>query len=364
MIDSVKHKRFIFAIPPGETLKEELEAIGMSQVEFAKRTGRTPKTICEIINGTAPITAETAIQFERVLGVDASFWLNLERQYQEALAIQKEEQDLIIFEKWSERFPLKEMIEKGYVIKTMTAVDQIRVILNFFGVAGINEWENIWSAHLSSLLCRGSDTFQKNPYAVAVWLRKGELLASEIQCEPYVESDFREMLYKVRNLITKNPSSLQEQIQEYCKKVGIAVVFLPELTRIHLFGATQWLTTQKALIMLSLRGKTEDQFWFSFFHEAAHVILHGRKKMFIDKSLNMQGKEEEEADNFSADMLIPAVKYKKFVRRASFSEESIKKFAASVNISPGILVGRLQHEKKILFSHYNQLKVQFEWSSK
>ena len=70
---------------PGETLQEILDERQMSQADLALATGRPPKTIHEILEGKAPITPDTAAQLEQALGVPASFWNNLERNYQEYL---------------------------------------------------------------------------------------------------------------------------------------------------------------------------------------------------------------------------------------------------------------------------------------
>lgn len=75
-----------YAIPPGETLRETIETCGMTQTELAERTGMPIKAVNAIITGKASIAEETALHFERVLSVSASFWNNLERNYQEARA--------------------------------------------------------------------------------------------------------------------------------------------------------------------------------------------------------------------------------------------------------------------------------------
>jgi HTH-type transcriptional regulator / antitoxin HigA len=80
-----------YASPPGDTLAETLETIGMSQAELARRMGRPVKTINEIIQAKVVITADTALQLEKVLHVPASFWLRREQHYRETLARLAEE---------------------------------------------------------------------------------------------------------------------------------------------------------------------------------------------------------------------------------------------------------------------------------
>ena len=121
-----------YAIPPGETLRETLEAIGMTQAELAERTGRPKKTINEIIAGKASITAETALQFERVLGVPAFFSNNLERNYQETLARLKEEEQLQKQYEWLKKFPAATLTKLEWIPKDDSPVKMLRSILNFF----------------------------------------------------------------------------------------------------------------------------------------------------------------------------------------------------------------------------------------
>ncbi len=174
-----------YAIPPGVTLLETLEAIGMTQAELADRMGRPKKTINEIIAGKTAVIPETALQLERVLGTPASFWNNLERNYQEARARIQEENRLGAEVSWITNFPIKGMIKKGWLAKEESPIKQFRALLNYFGVAGIKEWNSVWDHKHPQAAYRKSSAFQKNPAAVAAWLRKGEIEARKITCSPY-----------------------------------------------------------------------------------------------------------------------------------------------------------------------------------
>ena len=78
-------------IPPGEVLAEELEERGMTQKELATRMRRPAQAINEIVRGKKAVTPQTALGLERALGIDASFWMNLETTYRLTLARNKEE---------------------------------------------------------------------------------------------------------------------------------------------------------------------------------------------------------------------------------------------------------------------------------
>jgi addiction module HigA family antidote len=353
-----------YAVPPGETLRETLESLGMTQAELAQRTGRPKKTINEIIKGKAIITPDTAIQLERALGVPASFWNNLERNYQETLARLREEEQLQSQIKWVKSFPITSLVKKGWLPKLKSDVEKVRGLLNFFGVAGIKEWQELWEA--SQPTFRKSFAFRDNSAAVAAWLRRGELEAIQLQCTPYKEGTFLTALNKIRGLTEESPNVFEPALKAFCAEAGVAVVFIPELSGTHLYGATRWIGTRKAMIQLSLRGKSDDHLWFTFFHEAGHILLHGKKDVFIEAKgegcRDIGGSEkEQEANRFGQDLLIPPDKYQAFIEASRFSEADIRRFAGEIGIAPGIVVGRVQHEKLIPFSAGNTLKKRFKF---
>ena len=354
-----KKNQFVpdYAVPPGETLLETLEAIGMSQAELAERTGRPKKTINEIIKGKAAITPETALQFERVLGTPAGFWNNLERNYQETLARINEQKNLRRQIDWLQKMPLNALIKMGCVKKHSDRVQQFQKVLNFFGIATPEQWERRWLG--ADVSYRKSTVFKSDPYAVASWLRMGELIAQKISCKPFDAGQFKSVLKEIGSLTTQPPEVFKSELIRLCSGTGVAVVFVPELQKIRTSGATWWQNPQKAVIQLSLRYKSYDQLWFSFFHEAGHILLHGKKEVFIEDE--SKGSREDEADKFASDILIPPKEYRKFIETGNCSKVAIRKFAADLGIAPGIIVGRLQHDGKIQHSFCNDLKKRFEW---
>jgi len=346
--------------PPGETLLETIEAIGMSQAELSERMGRPKKTINEIIKGKTAITPETALQLERVLGIQASFWNNREREYRESVARIQERATLQSQIDWLMLFPLKEMISFGWVKASDSKIEQLQELLNFFGIATPNEWSNLWSG--LPVAFRQSAAYSADLGSVAAWLRQGELDAQQIECSPYTEEKFRSALSDIRIWTSESPEVFVPRIQEACAQAGVAVVFVKELPRIRTSGATRWLTPSKALLQLSLRYKRDDQLFFTLFHEAAHILLHGKREIFLEDDEKGNDKEME-ADRFAADVLIPPEEYDQFKPSKKFySKEDILDFASRIGIAPGIVVGRLQHDGKLKPSFCNDLKVKLVWS--
>ncbi len=330
----------------------------MSQAELAERTGRPKKTINEIIKGKASITPDTALQLERVLGIPAGFWNNLERNYQEILARLSEEERLQKQTSWLDELPLNAMIKLNWVKSYKNKVQQLQEVLNFFGVASLERWREKWLG--AQISFRKSHVFQSHPGALASWLRRGELVAQKTDCKPFNENQFRNALNQIRSLTTHPPETFQPETVRLCAESGVAVAFVPELPQTKVNGATWWLNPQKAVIQLSLRYKSDDQLWFSFFHEAGHILLHGKKEVFIEDD-NSDTKEQE-ANGFASNILIPLAKLQQIVKCNRISKIAIKNFASEIGIAPGIVVGRLQHDGNLPPSHCNDLKRRLTWA--
>ncbi|MBZ5671377.1 MAG: ImmA/IrrE family metallo-endopeptidase [Acidobacteriia bacterium] len=347
-----------YAVPPGATLLETIQAKGMPQAELAQRTGRPLKTINEIINGKAAITAETALQLERVLGVPASFWNNLERNYREALAAIKERKALESAEKWAEKFPLKELAKQHLIPDARDKTERLRALLGFFGVSSRAAWEKMWTS--AAVAYRRSPAFRTSPWATAAWLRIGELSAQKGKLPAFNKAAFKQALVRLRALTLSGPQELRARLVEECRKCGVAVVFVKELPGTCIHGAVRW-AVDAPVVQLSCRYKAEDLFWFTFFHEAGHVLLHGKREVFLeDDEQDGEEEKEKEANSFAGSLLIPDSSWGRFQQAGDFSEPAVCAFATQVRISPGIVVGRMQHEGIIPYSRLNHLKKRFD----
>ncbi len=356
-----------FVSPPGETLQDVLAEIGMKQTELARRTGRPVKTINEIIQGKTAITPETALQLERVLGIPAGFWIRREQQYREHLVRQQEIDRLEKQVSWLKKIPVKAMVAKGWIKQYSDPVRQLQEVLNFFGIASVDQWDTVFKHHAPAF--RQSKAYQANPVAVAAWIQKGKLEAQKIHCAPYNSEKFREALNNIRALTTSPPNKFCLEMQRLCAESGVAIVFVPQLPKTRVSGATYWLTPHKALIQLSLRYKTDDHFWFTFFHEAGHILLHGKRKFFLEENgdTGASDNDEREANQFAAAILIPPDDWQHLKQsiptNKHISKKFIREWAARLGISTGILVGRLQHEGLLPFKYCNDLKVKLIWGN-
>lgn len=342
----------------GAYLSLFLDERGIKRVDFAKKCGRTSKTISEIIAGKAPITPETALQFERVLGESAGFWLNLEAKFQlqqlrakETAKAQSEKA-----KNWASAFPIAAMTKAGFLQSSLKKAERAEALLRFFGVSSIDAFNAYWDKRVAPIRFKQQQEHTINDKAVIAWLRQGELVAANRNCEPYDESRFRAVLAEVRSL-TKSPwAQVESRLIDLCAECGVAVAPVRSLPNTGLRGAAYWVKKDKAVIVLSDRGKHEEAFWFSFFHEAAHILLHSKKSIFIDqeKAGNDEASIETEADRFSAEFLVPSKDIDRFVsiygsNGSLIDPDDLERFAEDLGISPGLLLVRLQYEGVISY---------------
>ncbi|AZT90161.1 addiction module antidote protein, HigA family [Caldicellulosiruptor changbaiensis] len=348
----------LIAIPPGETIKENLEYLGMTQAEFAQRMGLSEKTVSEIINGIAPITYETALKLENVIGASAEFWMNLEANYQLAKARIAEKQKLKDEEKILNQIPYNEMSKYKWVPQTKNKEEKIKNLRNFFGVSSLN-----FIPQTLEVCFRKANNEKTSCYALAAWIRKAEIEAHKIETKPFNKEKIYQIIPVIRELTKHSWDEIYPKLINLCSECGIALVTLPHLKGTYVNGATKWLKKDKVLLALSYRYKFADVYWFSFFHELGHILKHGRKEVFIEGDDGISKCElEEEADNFAANILIPYKDYKKFItENKSFTKDKIISFANSLNIHPCIVVGRLMHDKKINHWDFTELRPKVTW---
>lgn len=350
--------------PPGDTIRETIQALGMNQAELAARMGRPKEKINELIQGKAPLTMDTALMLERVLGVPVSFWIKRESTYRETLARIEEKETLESDLEWLEQFPLKAMHKLNILSSHKKGAEALKEVLRFFRFASPREWNNCYLNNHEEVAFRISLKNTPDPAAVAVWLRLGERALESASLPDYNEKKFKEALPRFRDIARRQHESFLREIKERAASCGVAVVFTPCLPKTKISGAARWVH-HTPLIQLSDLYKTADQLWFTFFHEACHILKHGKKEVFLEqlKGYELNEAKEKEADEFAANQLIPRDKYDKWVRgRTFFDETLINIFAREIGIHPGIVAGRLQHDGLLNPAFQNQLKVpvQFE----
>lgn len=347
-----------YAVHPGEYLDEVLESRGIAKKEFADRCGLSAKTVSQIVNGKVSFSPDVALQFERVLGVAAEIWLGMLSSSQLFHSRREDEKRLQKAREWTEQFPLSDMRKLGLIESKTGWALRARQILAFFNVSSPDSWEKIYREKAIAY-CK-SPTLEASSYSVATWLRIAEKIAANREVKPYREDRLKIAINRIKTLTNETPEIFEPRLRVECAEAGIALVFVPELQKTRISGATKWLTSDKAMIAMSLRHKTNDHFWFTLFHELGHISLHGKKMVFIDTESDEVTERESEANDFTRKTLVPIKEYQRFIAREKFYASDILVFSSQINIAPGIVVGMLQHDGLIQYSWHNGLKQKFE----
>ena len=339
--------RSIIATPPGATIKEQLNDRGMSQKEFAARMDMSEKHISKLINGEVQLTPEVAVRLEMVLGVPAKFWNNLEGIYREKLIKAEAENAMDKDEEIAKKLPYNEMAKYGWVPETRVLKEKVVNLRKYFEVVELSLLENI---QITKIACRRLAVTEKSDLALLAWAQEARIKAREIETAPINVKGLMNIIPKIRLMTVMKAKEFSPKLKSMLQECGIVLVFLPHLQGSFLQGAS-FIDGNKIVVGLTTRGKDADKFWFSLFHELAHIILGHIGQM------NGTSEDDEQAVNsWSGDTLIPGNDFAEFVDRKSFSASSIRAFAEKQGIAPGIVVGRLQNEGCIKHNMLNELK--------
>jgi HTH-type transcriptional regulator/antitoxin HigA len=330
------------AIHPGQIISRSLEREGMTQKNLSERTGLTEKHLSQIINGEASITVETALLLENALGGTASFWINLEKNYQETRArldrvsVLKKEISILA------KFPYSELQKRACVEPTTSKEKRVENLWRFFGV---NSLGFVQTTEAIAYRRRGGREIKSE--AIAAWLRCGELESKKQKPVQFSETRLKRSLEQLRNITLKPAEEFSVEAKEILLKCGVSLVYIAHFPGTGVSGAVRWIG-DNPVIQLSLFGAYADIFWFNLFHEIGHLLLHGKKEKFIEfdnRDLSTVQQKEQEADLFASNTLIPADAYASFVQQGNLSKILVAKFAQSMRIAPGIVEGRLCYEK-------------------
>ena len=346
-----------YATPPGATLRDVLDALGMTQAELAERAGRPERTISQIVTGKRQITAETALEFERVLGTPADFWTRREASYRAGLVRLEERKRLLADEAPLARdFPYAAMAKLGWVEPTRDPVERAGNLLGFFGVASLKLLDDQPAAIYRVGTCR-----EPSQCALMAWLRAGQLAAYGIDAGDFSAPALRECIPDLRAMTMAPRGELRARLRQMFAERGVAFVVVPHLPKTAAHGATHWLGSSKVVLQLSLRYRWADIFWFSLFHELGHVLLHGKREVYVNHTDREHEGPEAEADDFAAGTLIPEREYAAFIEARPIRGIAVREFAQEIGVHPGIVVGRLQHDRVIKRSDMNALRQQYRW---
>ncbi|WP_373060451.1 ImmA/IrrE family metallo-endopeptidase [Zunongwangia sp. H14] len=352
---------------PSEILIESLEEKNIGAKEFAIKTGKPEKTITALLKGESSITPEMAILFEQVLKIPAHFWLEAQRNYDEYLARINFQKNIDECKEWAKGFPYPKMASLGWVKKTRKIEEKVVELFNFFSIATKKGFEDYYYNQRTKVAFRISLKDQENATAIAAWLRQGELQAEKISAPDFDKAKFKNKLPLIKKIMAEQPKNFFEELHEICKSAGVKVVHTPCLPKAPIHGSTRWIK-DSPLIQLSGRYKRNDIFWFTFFHEVGHILLHGKKYISIE-NIKVEGENQEfenQADEFASDWILSKEEEREILKLNPITYKDIVEYAEKFGTHPACIIGRFQHEKIIPFGVGNDLfePIDFEANNK
>jgi len=356
MTSAISEFRPNWASAPGDTIADILDEQGLSVDEFASRLGHTLDRTKDLLQGRATITIRTARQLERILGASVEFWIARDSQYREDMARIHATDGV-----WLDELPIGDMIRFGWLQPPPRPSEEVEACLRFFDVPSVAAWRQSYAGIEQLVAFRTSPSFDSRAAAVAAWIRKGEIDCVRAECAPWSATRFRDSLPDIRRLtLEKDPNRFLPALRQICAASGVATVVVRAPNGCRASGATRFVSHDKAMLLLSFRYLSDDQFWFTFFHEAGHLLLHGHESVFLEGLDTQSTAQEAEANEFAERVLVPAEFNDAFLR-LSADMRAIMRFAKRIGVSPGIVVGQLQHYGKVPRHHFNGLKRRFKW---
>ena len=289
---------------PGDTIQENIDYIGMSQAELALRMGRSKEKLNELIKGKAPVTQETAMKLEYVLGIPAHLFIELENKYQAQLLEIEQMEFLQHCIEWTKKFPLLKMKKLAIVPDTKEKSKIADSLLRYFRVPTPKQWAEVYKDVPLSVDINAKVDSERE--AISVWLRYGEVQANNIEVNTFDKKAFKDNLYKAKKICFEHRPNWQEELQDFCAKYGVFLVYTPSFSKAPVYGAARWIKNLSyPLLQITENRKDTGSLWFTFFHECGHLILHGKKDIFLEGSVNIaqDTHKEAQADNFANEVL-------------------------------------------------------------
>ena len=360
-MSNVKEYKDKVAYHPGYYIADIIEDMEISQAEFAKRMGTTPKTLSQLINGQANISNDLAKKLSVMMGTSPEVWLNLQSMYdQKLIEIERE----IDFDKQIEiakQIDYKFFVDYIGLPAVKTIKEKVANLCRFFKVADLRIMSQ--PDFLVNFRSGTSVISDKNVINSRAWLQTAMNVSYSIETEPFDVDKLRGYLDELRSMTVQEPEAFLPRMREIFASCGVAFVLLPHLRNSGVNGAVKWVSESRVVLAMNNRGLYADTFWFSLFHEVRHVLQQKVKTVFISSSVNemidINKSLEEDADSFANNFLIAPADFRRFHPSKYTSDDEIVAFAKQIGIHPGIVAGRLQHEKIIARNRCSRLKEKY-----
>lgn len=350
--------------PPGDIIKEELEARGWTQTDLAEIIGKSARLVNEVIMGKRAVTPDTARALADAFGTSAQFWMNLESAYQLS-KLKTDASPVARRAKLYSLFPVKEMIRRGW-IATSESLDVMEAqFCNFFGLENLDAPPQFHTYAAR----RSTYTETEQSPMLTAWLYRTRQIAQGVSVGKFSAKMLESVIVQLKTLMV-NPEDVR-QVPRVLAEAGIRLVLVEPFAGMKVDGVCFWLDANSPVIAMTLRFDRIDNFWFVLMHELRHVANKDGQSgnVIIDENLGMENGEagnkpefERVADTEAAETIIPAAVFNDFTLRVAplYSEVRIAGFAARIGVHPGIVVGQLHNRKQVPYAHYRKLLVKIK----
>lgn len=360
-MSNVDEYKDIVAFHPGYYIADIIEDMEIRQAEFATRMGTTAKTLSQLINGQANISNDLAKKLSVMLGTSADVWLNLQKTYDQKLIEIQQAKDFDAQAELAKEIDCKYFVDVIGLPVTRNINEKVANLCKFFMVADLRIMlqPDFLVNFRASKVCNR----EKNIINSRAWIQTAINISKNIVTKPYNAEKLKEYLPELRGMTIKKPEEFLPRMHEIFAECGVAFVLLPHLKNSGVNGAVKWISEDRVVLAMNNRGLDADKFWFSLFHEIKHVFQQKIKTVFVSSTaqeiIDMNNMLEMEADKFATNYLISPADYKRLAPSRFISDDEIVEFANSIGIHPGIVAGRLQHERIIAQNRCAKLKEKY-----
>lgn len=333
------------AFHPGYYIKEIVDESGLTQEDFAKRLGTTPKNLSLLIRGEQSLSIDIAMKLSRMIGTSVKYWLNLQNGYDALVAEFKSREELVEERKVFDQVDYKYFRDNFDLPNIPRQTDeQIKRVREFLKVATLSVFKNRDMA--VSFKSANNQISEANTIKANMMVQIGINQALTIEAPKYNRNKLDTAIAYALSL-TKNHKNFYPLIKQAFLDAGVIFVVLPNLSGSKINGATKKIG-DNVMLMVNDRRLYSDTFWFTLFHEVGHIINGDYGISFEEES----GEKEDAADKYAEDTLINPDMYKEFTQKGDFSIYSIKGFAEQIGRDPGIVLGRLQNDGLVKYNDW------------
>jgi HTH-type transcriptional regulator / antitoxin HigA len=345
---------------PADSLLAAMRRRGVTAEAVANRLAGGIHDLRALVSGTLPIDEPIANSISKAVGGSAEFWLRRQANYERDLeratsAVPADEADV-----WLTTIPAPSPQPRGRMTEE-TRRSELQRRLAYFGVGTLGAWRRRYSDDRRQTRFRDSKTYASRHGAVSMWLRQGELEAALVDTAKWDADALKARLLNIRKLShIRRPDRFLPKLKELLAESGVALVVVRAPDGCKASGASRLISPDKAMILLSFRYRSDDQFWFTVFHEIGHLLLHGARS-FIDEDETVEDKCEREANSFAVEQIVPANRVADFERVAP-TRDSIMRYSVSVGVSSGLVLGQLQRRGRVPRDKMNYLRKRWTWA--